>query len=171
MCSFLISMYSVFFINTAFAEEITTSEGFVFDTTTGTITEYIGTGGDIVIPTAINDIDVITIGTNAFNNKSLTSVTIPEGIETIQSQAFQENLLENVLLPASLKYIGEAVFYGNNFTSFSLPSCSEPNFLYWGSSSGEKYACGDITDDLLSDFAAVCEYSRSNKWSIGKLEL
>jgi hypothetical protein len=48
------------------------------------ITKYKGKGGDVVIPAAIGGKAVVGIGDEAFSgNKSLTSVTIPDGVTSI----------------------------------------------------------------------------------------
>lgn len=53
------------------------------------ITGYLGKGSDVVIPSKIESLQVVTIGSNAFmGNASLTNVTIPDSITTIGVQAF-----------------------------------------------------------------------------------
>jgi len=62
-----------------------------------TITGYIGTGGDVIIPDTINGLTVTRIGAGAFqHNHSLTSITIPAGITNFGSLAFSDcaNLTE-----------------------------------------------------------------------------
>ena len=47
-----------------------------------------GSTKDIIIPNTINGLNVINIGKNAFRNKSLTSVVLPESLHTIGHSAF-----------------------------------------------------------------------------------
>ncbi len=70
--------------------------------------------------------NVAAIGDNAFSAvSSITSVVIPEGVETIGSQAFSDCLqLTSVTLPASLKSIGNAAFYNCGLTAISFPENS-----------------------------------------------
>ena len=62
---------------------------FTFDTTTGTITSYNGTGGNVEIPDEIGGVTVEAIGSEAFHScTSLTKVTIPTSVTTIEQGAF-----------------------------------------------------------------------------------
>lgn len=124
--------------------EYTGAKYFEFNKDTGTITKYSTDGPkDIVIPIEIEGVDVISIGDYAFNQSDLTSVIIPEGIETIGdyafglnnltsliipegvetlgNYAFENNSLISVILPKSIKSIGEDAFYNNNLTQVNIP--------------------------------------------------
>ncbi len=79
------------------------------------------TGKEIVIPStylykaegqADQVLPVLAIGDNAFKDcAEITSVTIPEGVETIGAGAFRGcTLLASVTLPSSLKTIGDNAF-------------------------------------------------------------
>ena len=61
---------------------------FDFDKTTRTIKEYNGTDTVVVIPSKINGVTVETIGNTAFQNSTITSVTIPASVTEIGSNAF-----------------------------------------------------------------------------------
>lgn len=99
-----------------------------------TLVAYKGLGGDVVIP---DDEGILYIDSFAFclyttdrnvqlteddydankipeSNKTITSVTIPEGVQEIRKYAFYNcEKLEKVTLPESLKYIREYAFYGD----------------------------------------------------------
>ncbi len=110
---------------------------FIIDSATRTLVAYKGFGGDVVIP---DDEGIVTIGAFAFShfdldnqkevekdeegnydfdekkaplgNHTVTSVTIPEGVETIEKYAFYNcSVLRNVTLPESLKTVKEYAFY------------------------------------------------------------
>ena len=92
---------------------------------------YPSASGNITIPA-----DVV-IGTGAFFGTTITSVTIPEGVEIIEYHAFAHcNSLKSITIPASVKYIGSNVFQGStNLTSITVASgnpyySSEGGILY-----------------------------------------
>ena len=88
--------------------------------------------GDIVIPEEITYYDttypVTTIGTNAFftgssASSSVTSVTIPNSVTTIQNDAFNGCCgLTELILPEGVTYIGPRAFSRcSGLTQFSVP--------------------------------------------------
>jgi len=97
------------------------------NTNTITITNYTGQGGAVTIPTNINGLTVTTIGSNAFSyNYSLTSVTIPDSVTSLEYEAFFEcTNLANVTISGSVTNIGEWAF----FYCISLPSVTMSNGL------------------------------------------
>lgn len=110
-----------------------TISDFVFDAETQTITAYIGTNTDVVIPSAINGVNVLVIGDSAFKSKSLTSVVIPSGITTIGQEAFSSNALTSLVLPNTVTSLGVAAFSGNLITSvtFSTALTSLPSMVFY----------------------------------------
>jgi len=77
-----------------------------------TITGYLGTNPDVVMPDTINGYPVTTIGNRAFYNKSvLRSVLLPNSVTVIENYAFQNcNQLLSVNLPDNLTRIGTNAF-------------------------------------------------------------
>lgn len=89
-----------------------------------TITGYLGDGGSVVIPAAINGHVVTGIGDQAFQGKTdITQVTIPEGVTWIGNDAFAGDAnLSRMELPASLLWIGGAAFSGcSNLVRLTVP--------------------------------------------------
>ena len=86
--------------------------GLIFDEGTGAITDQIGTIGTIIIPSMINDVSVVSIGDNAFDNSSaLLSVTIPDSITSIGAEAFYGcSSLTSVYISDSVTSIGTDAF-------------------------------------------------------------
>lgn len=76
------------------------------------ITKYSGKGGDVKIPSAINDKPVIKIAQEAFDFcKTLQSVWIPDSVTAIGTRAFNHCIaLRAVRLSAGLKRIGNSAF-------------------------------------------------------------
>lgn len=77
-----------------------------FNDGTVTITGYIGTDLQIVVPDTIEQRPVTVIGEKAFSGYDMTSIVIPEGVTTIEEDAFSQcSMLENIKFPDSLKEI------------------------------------------------------------------
>ena len=89
-----------------------------------TITSYVppdGASTDIVIPATVT-VDGLTypvtgIGTRAFENMGLTSVTLPDSVVSIGSYAFRGNELTSVTIPASVTTLGYEAFDNNPLES------------------------------------------------------
>jgi hypothetical protein len=80
-----------------------------------TITKYTGPGGDVVIPPAINGLSVTIVGESAFEDvtNSVTSVTIPDSVTSIEYYAFQYCPgLTRIMIGTGVTSIGEYAFYG-----------------------------------------------------------
>jgi hypothetical protein len=86
------------------------------------IVGYTGNGGEVLIPSSIQDKPVAVIGDDVFCNKNLTKVTIPNSITTIRALAFSANQLTSVTIPDSVTEIGECAFIGNQLTSVTIPN-------------------------------------------------
>ena len=95
-----------------------------WDIIDGVIIEYIGAGGDVVVPSVDADGNPIThIDSRAFrSNTDITSVVISEGIETMGSEVFEycENLTE-ATLPWSLTETGISIFRRCNLYALTIP--------------------------------------------------
>lgn len=95
------------------------------------ITNYNTAGGtNIIIPTVINGLTVTRISNNAFQNKGLTSVILPETLKIIEEGvgspsdigAFCNNNIKNLVLPEGVTYIGLLAFGHNPLESVEIPN-------------------------------------------------
>ncbi len=89
-----------------------------------TIVDYIGAGGDIVIPSTLGGKNVVAIGQGVFSeNASLKSVIIPEGVLFIDEAAFVScTAMSSVQLPGTLAAIAQFAFYGcSSLTEITIP--------------------------------------------------
>ena len=75
---------------------------------TAEITKYIGSGGNVTIPSALGGLAVTSIGESAFESSSLTSVTIPDSVKSIGEYAFRYcTSLTSIDIPDSVMSIDE----------------------------------------------------------------
>ena len=97
------------------AEAATTSNGREYTVENGkvTITGYTGTATSISIPSSIGGRSVTKIGKRAFRqNQTLTAVTLPGTLKTIDSLSFASSKLKNLNVPSSVETIGNYAFQG-----------------------------------------------------------
>lgn len=66
------------------------------------------------------------IGNYAFADNQLTSVTIPNRVTSIGDLAFNDNRLTSVTIPNSVTKIGEWAFSNNNLTSVTIHAVNPP---------------------------------------------
>ncbi len=74
---------------------------------------------------------IIGIGFASFNNKGLTSVTIPNGVRVISGTAFSSNQLTNVEIPNSVVFINDEAFSNNNLSQIIVPDVYFDNNSDW----------------------------------------
>ncbi len=108
--------------------------------------------GDLIIPSQVaydSKIYIVTkIGTHAFDGSyELTSLTLPNTIDTIEHQAFQNMSLDTLVIPSSVKYIGTNVL-GNL---------------------GRKYNDGMIIQYPLSKLVLNCDSVVLENWLWGNV--
>ena len=92
-----------------------------FEFEDGTIIRYNGLDTDVVIPSKIEGQAVKSIGDEAFHDKDLTSVVIPNSVTSIGKRAFARNPLTSVLIPDSVTSIGEYALSYTDLTSLEIP--------------------------------------------------
>src|SRR5690554_4817429 len=95
------------------------------DGSSAKIIGYLGfSGASVTIPAHVGSgsgLTVVEIGGEAFKDKQLTSITIPNSVTTIGQSAFEANKLTNLTLPSSLTTIEGFAFYNNELDSLTLP--------------------------------------------------
>ena len=87
----------------------------ILDDGTVEITKYVGMGGVVNIPPTLDEMAVTSIGKLSFyyeyEYESITSVTIPKGVTSIDSEAFRNcTKIKNVTIPSSVTIIGNCAF-------------------------------------------------------------
>ena len=91
------------------------ADDFTFVTNTDntiTLTDYKGTGGDVVVPSHVNGLPVVEIGRHAFLGcTALSSIDLPDTLLRIASGAFTACAnLSGIFIPAAVNTIEEGAF-------------------------------------------------------------
>ena len=124
---------ALFFFGEVSAQTSGVSGNFQYSATATevTITRYpTYLGGSVNVPSTINGLPVTTIGYAAFSNcYSLTSITLPTSVKTLEVNAFQNCIsLSGFTIPSSVTTIRDNVFVGcSNLASISV-SASNPAY-------------------------------------------
>lgn len=102
-------------------EFLTTNEShFTFDEFRREIVDYDGAEKNVVIPTHIDGMEVVSIGPDAFWNKGLTSVVLPPTLSVIGFYAFAFNELKDVRIPPNVSLIEDGAFMHNKIEVLRL---------------------------------------------------
>lgn len=76
---------------------------------------------DLVIPSEIDGLSVVEIENQAFIDKQLISVSIPNSVTTIYGGAFANNELFSLELPENLNLMTDGSFAENQLTKINIP--------------------------------------------------
>jgi len=85
------------------------------------ISGYFGKEMNVIIPNFIKNCPVVTIDKDAFCNKGIKSVILPDYLEIINDTAFAYNQLTDINFPDTVSYIGGNAFGWNKLKSISIP--------------------------------------------------
>jgi len=127
-----IALTSIFFI---FSLQIVIGEQsghWTYSVSSGqaTITGYTGAGGAVTIPSSVNGIPVVQVGSGEVpiqgwasgSQQSITSISISQGISRIGRYAFYGSSITSVDIPNSVTELGEYAFYFcTNLTALTIP--------------------------------------------------
>lgn len=139
----------------------------------GVLTEYKGSGGDVVIPDGVTAIgyyafngcsgltsiiipnSVTKIGYYAFNGCSgLTSITIPDSVTDIGGYAFQScSSLSSINIPNGIITIREGTFSDCNISNIIIPD-SVTDIYY-----GAFYECNNLTSIIIPNKVTHIDFS------------
>ncbi len=79
-----------------------------------TVTKYEGAGGDLTIPAEMDGHKTVNIQYDAFSScKTMTGITIPEGVKVIGENAFMNcSQLTVIRIPSTMEWIDDSAFLG-----------------------------------------------------------
>ena len=128
------------------------------------IVGYSGEGGNVTIPSSINEKRVTRIAANAFkDNLAITGVTIPDSVWRIGENAFNGcTNLENITIPTNVTSL-----YGNSFEGtkwLAEKRKADPLVVVNGKLIDTKTASGEIT--IPNSITTVVPYAFSNNSGI-----
>jgi len=84
----------------------------LIENNTVTLTEYIGAGGDVVIPDHMSTLPVVGIADFAFSGKNITGVTVPDTVTSLGDYVFARCPgLTSVTIGNGVSTIGDYAFY------------------------------------------------------------
>ena len=109
----------------------------------GILKQYVGPGGDVIIPEGVT-----SIGDHAFAwRKTVTSVTIPDSVTSIGSSAFYYcKSLTNITIPEGVSYIDSSTFEGcSSLTSVTIPKSAK--IIGYGAFGG----CSSLTSVMIPE--------------------
>lgn len=113
--------------------------------------------GDITIPGTVNDgvsdYTVTTIGTKAFVNVGISSVTIEEGVTDINETAFFGSSLQTATLPSTITYLGNQSFDYTALTAFVITATTPASF-----GSGDPFSNVSTLEHIYVPAASVDAY-------------
>ena len=106
-----VTLFSV----SSFAASTVKSGGFEYKVgkTSASVVNYTGSGGSVKVPAKIKNVPVTSIGDYAFwQQKSVTSVTLPSSLKKIGIAAFNEcSGIKKIVIPEGTTSIGDAAFW------------------------------------------------------------
>ncbi|HKW30190.1 MAG TPA: leucine-rich repeat protein [Verrucomicrobiae bacterium] len=129
---------------------------FTIDNGMITITQYIGSGGAVIIPGTINSLPVTSIGGSAFSGcTNITSVTIPYTVTNIGDLAFNGcSGLTNIYFQGDAPGLGLDVFAGDIATVYFLSGTTGWTSTFGGLPTAE----GDYRVTINNGMITITQY-------------
>ena len=154
---------------TVFAAGGTTTSGLTYEINgeSVTITGYTGNEASVVIPNEIEGKPVTAIGERAFyQNKTLTSVAIPDSVTGIGKSAFYKSGLENINIPAGVTTIGMYAFA--NCESLSSATFADGSAL--SSIGSDVFASSGLENiEIPAEVTSIGEFAFNNCESLSSV--
>lgn len=122
--------------------------------------------GDIVVPGIVEynsaSYLVTTIGYEAFIGCGFTSVTVEEGVRTIENFAFMGSGLNIINLPSTITSFGNQVFAWSGLTTMNILAANPPTFT-----DGSPFAdMSNKLEQLNVPYNSIDNYKNNADWSV-----
>ena len=158
-------IWGVNIVSLAASEETTGNWTYSYTTDGATITGYTGNDTTLKIPSSINGHKVIAIGRDVFTDGTMTEVTIPETVTSIESYAFYNcRKLSTIYFNAKScadSYDSGRIFYKAGIDSngirvvFGSGVKRIPAYLFYINTSSDEEAYARVTAVEMSDSISV----------------
>ena len=158
-------IWGVNIVSLAASEETTGNWTYSYTTDGATITGYTGNDTTLKIPSSINGHKVIAIGRDVFTDSTMTEVTIPETVTSIESYAFYNcRKLSTIYFNAKScadSYDSGRIFYKAGIDSngirvvFGSGVKRIPAYLFYINTSSDEEAYARVTAVEMSDSISV----------------
>jgi len=143
---------------------VSPTEGIIYDTssdkTYAKVIGYTGTKKNILIASEYNGLPVKSIYIDAFKNKTITSVAIPDGVTDIGGDAFAFcSKIKSVAIPGSVTSISMGAFrYCRSLVSITIPEgvSSIGGYAFQGCSGLASISIPDSVTDIGKDVFDLC---------------
>jgi hypothetical protein len=118
---------------------------------------------DLVIPDAIDGLNVTSIGYFAFQHRSLKTISIPNTVVTIDDGAFYGNKLVDLDIPKNVIQIGTSGFSGNPLENIILPDGLNTieRYTFYGHKLSSVRFLGNRPEIKSNAFTPCCSNSES----------
>jgi hypothetical protein len=102
---------------------------------------------DVVIPPTINGVTITIIKKDAFRDRQITGVVIPNTITEIEEGAFEYNQLSSLIIPDSVTTIGNSAFANNIIEQLKLSNAmtSIPQMAFYNNRLTSLFIPNNIT--------------------------
>ncbi|MBO5092089.1 MAG: leucine-rich repeat domain-containing protein [Clostridia bacterium] len=133
-------------------------DGSLFDREMTTIIRYGGSGTEYEVPGTVS-----VIGKRAFENSSITSVYLGDGVVTIEDGAFYNSAIKQITLSASVSSLGQNAFaMCRNLSSFIIPYglSSVSHRLFYGCASLESVTIPETVTTIGTESFLGCQLLR-----------
>ena len=130
----------------------------------------------LVIPSTLDGYTVKAIGENAFADKKIYQVTLPDTLEVIEDFAFWNTALSYVKIPRYTSYVGIGAFSGGLFTEYYVAKYNQTyraiDGVLYNSSGSELLAFPTMAEfHLYADTKEIAPYAFFSAFNLKDIQI